>query len=118
MATEFDAVVSNAFSHDTTHYILNFLNGKFNILWWIVNFFPGNDALDKAVKSNEAKEASERYPQAKGRLVSFTRNFWRNIQNEIEKSQRGQRWQFTHEDVISLINDLFTLILWKHCTVK
>lgn len=51
----------------------------------------GNDALDKAVKSNAAKQASESYPQAKGRLVSFTRNFWRNIQNEIEKSQRGQR---------------------------
>lgn len=113
MAPEFDAVGSNAFSHDTLH----FVEWKiFYIFWWIVNFFPGNDALDKAVKSNEAKQASESYPQAKGRLVSFTRNFWRNIQNEIEKSQKGQSWQFTDEDVISSINDLFTLNLWKHCT--
>lgn len=51
----------------------------------------GNDALDKAVKSNEAKESYQRYPQTTGRLVSFTRNFLRNIQNEIEKNQRGPR---------------------------
>ena len=54
-------------------------------------FFSGNDALDKAVKANEAKESFQKYPQATGRLASFTRNFLRNIQNEIEKSQRGQR---------------------------
>lgn len=53
--------------------------------------FLGNDALDKAVKSNEEKESFQRYPQATGRLVSFTRKFLRNIQNEIEKNQRGQR---------------------------
>ncbi|KAL9967698.1 hypothetical protein ACROYT_G025985 [Oculina patagonica] len=47
----------------------------------------GNDALDKAVKSNEAKEN----PQVSGRLVSFTRNFVRNLQNEIEKNQHGPR---------------------------
>ena len=51
----------------------------------------GNDALDKVVKSSEEKESFQRYPQAKGRVVSFTRNFLRNIQNEIEKNQRGQR---------------------------
>ena len=34
MTTEFDAVVSNAFSQDTTHYILNFLNGN-------LTFFDG-----------------------------------------------------------------------------
>ena len=57
-----------------------------------VNFlFSGNDALDKAVKSSEANENFQRYPQATGRLVSFTRNFLKNIQNEIEKSQRGPR---------------------------
>ncbi|KAM7448030.1 hypothetical protein ABFA07_003931 [Porites harrisoni] len=51
----------------------------------------GNDALDKAVKSSEANENFQRYPQATGRLVSFTRNFLKNIQNEIEKSQQGPR---------------------------
>lgn len=51
----------------------------------------GNDALDKAVKSSEANESFQRYPQATGRLVSFTRNFLKNIQNEIEKSQQGPR---------------------------
>lgn len=51
----------------------------------------GNDTLDKAVKSSEAKENFQRYPQATGRLVSFTRTFIRNIQNEIEKSQQGPR---------------------------
>lgn len=54
-------------------------------------FFSGNDALDKAIKSNEAKESFQKYPQATGRLVSFTRTFLRNLQNEIEKSQRGPR---------------------------
>ena len=54
-------------------------------------FFSGNDALDKAVKSSEANENFQRYPKATGRLVSFTRNFLKNIQNEIEKSQRGPR---------------------------
>ena len=54
-------------------------------------FFSGNDALDKAVKSSEANENFQRYPQATGRFVSFTRNFLKNIQNEIEKSQRGPR---------------------------
>lgn len=51
----------------------------------------GNDALDKAAKSNQAKEGSQGYHQATGRMVSFTRNFLRNIQKEIEKSQRGER---------------------------
>ena len=58
---------------------------------WVNFFFSGNDALDKAVKSSEANENFQRYPQATGRLVSFTRNFLKNIQNEIEKSQQGPR---------------------------
>ena len=57
----------------------------------LIFFLTGNDALDKAIKSSEANENFQRYPQATGRLVSFTRNFLKNIQNEIEKSQRRPR---------------------------
>jgi len=51
----------------------------------------GNDALDKAVKSNEAQENIQNNPQVSKRLVSFTRNFVRNIQNEIENNQQKPR---------------------------
>lgn len=53
----------------------------------------GNDALDKAVKSNEAQENIQNNPQVSKRLVSFTRNFVRNIQNEIENNQQKPRWR-------------------------
>ncbi|KAJ7375418.1 hypothetical protein OS493_002182 [Desmophyllum pertusum] len=51
----------------------------------------GNDALDKAVKSSETKENVQQNPQASKRVVSFTRNFMRNIQSEIEKNQQKPR---------------------------
>ncbi|XP_020620946.1 uncharacterized protein NCBP2-AS2 homolog [Orbicella faveolata] len=51
----------------------------------------GNDALDKAVKSNEAQESIQKNPQVSKRLVSFTRNFVKNIQNEIENNQQRPR---------------------------
>lgn len=54
-------------------------------------FFLGNDTLDKAVKSREAQDNFQQNPQVSNRLVSFSRNFFKNIQEEIEKIQQRPR---------------------------
>lgn len=79
------------------HYFLYTSQSKHAFQAFIKHAFKlpllGNDALDKAVKSNEAQENIQNNPQVSKRLVSFTRNFVRNIQNEIENNQQRPRWR-------------------------
>ncbi|RMX45519.1 hypothetical protein pdam_00008452 [Pocillopora damicornis] len=51
----------------------------------------GNDALDKAVKSREAPENVKKNSQMSNRVVSFSRNFFKNVQEEIDKIQQKPR---------------------------
>ncbi|XP_022787463.1 uncharacterized protein LOC111327518 [Stylophora pistillata] len=52
----------------------------------------GTDALDKAVKSREAQANVQQSNQISNRVVSFSRNFFKNIQEEIEKIQQRPRY--------------------------
>lgn len=76
----------------------------------------GNDALDKAVKSREAPENIKKNSQMSNRVVSFSRNFFKNVQEEIDKIQQKPRQWHYHLSIGSLVWNLEGRNLLPFCS--